>query len=326
MARRLSLDDKLAAVRALRTQPPSAEVTAELEKALRDRSNIIVAAAAAIVGEQNLSAFTRELTAAFDHFLVDPQKDDKLCRAKIAIIQALDRLEHMDTEVFHKAARHVQFEPVWGGQVDTAVPLRSAALFAIARIGTASDLPLVVDLLADPEKDVRITAAQALGAFGTTAAGLVLRLKARVGDSDPEVLSECLSGLLSVDAGENFPFLCEFLDVGNPARCEAAALALGKSRLPEALEALKSCLDRLFSGELRDQVLLAISMLRQPGAVDYLLELVASQPEAAAAAALSALKIHAHDPRVRERIAGVVEKRGIRSLRDRFEREFRADG
>lgn len=326
MAKRLSLDDKLAAIRALRTQPPSADSAAELKRGLNDRSNLIVAAAAAIVGEHNLQVLAGELTAAFDRFLVDPQKDDKLCRAKIAIIQALDRLEHMEPEVFHKAARHVQFEPVWNGQVDAAAPLRSAALVAIARIGTARDLPLLVDSLADPERDVRITAAQVLAAFGTEAAGLVLRFKSRIGDSDPEVLSECLSGLLSVDAREYLPLVSDFLDVENPDRCEAAVLALGKSRLPEALDVLKSCWDRCFSAELGEQILLAISLLRQPAAIDYLLELVASQPGHVAGSALSALKIHSHDPRLRERIAGVVKQRAIRSLQDQFEREFRIEG
>jgi HEAT repeat protein len=325
VAHRLSLDDKLAAIKALRKQPPSSEVEAQLNRGLKDRSNLLVATAAAVVGEQNVRSLAGELTAAFERFLVDPVKDDKLCRAKIAIVQALDRLEHVEPDVFHKAARHVQLEPVWGGQVDTAAPLRSAALVALARIGSSSDLPLVVDSLADPEKDVRITSAQVLGSFGTTAAGLVLRLKVRVGDRDPEVLSECLSGLLSVDARDNFPLVAEFLDVTDPSRCEAAVLALGKSRLPEALEALKSCWNRCVSDELQDQIFLAISMLRQPGAIDYLLGMVASESEPAAGAALSALKIHSHDPRLRERIAGVVKDRKLRRLQDQFEREFRLE-
>ncbi len=119
-------------------QPASDEHAAELQRALKDRSNLVVAAAAAVVGERKLNALAGELTAAFERFLVNPEKDDKLCRAKIAIIQALDRLEHLEPEIFYKAARHVQFEPVWNGQVDSAVPLRSAGLVAIARIGTGA--------------------------------------------------------------------------------------------------------------------------------------------------------------------------------------------
>jgi len=325
MANRLSLDEKLAAIRGLRTQAPSSEHEAELRRGLKDRSNLVVAAAAAIVGEQSLAGLSAELESAFERFLVNPQKDDKLCRAKIAIIQALDRLEHSQPEVFQKAARHVQLEPVWGGQADSAAPLRAAALVALARIGTSRDLPLLVDSMADPEREVRIAAAQALACFGTESTGLVLRLKARLGDADPEVLSECLSGLLSVDPSENLPFVAEFLDSGGPTRCEAAVLALGKSRLPGAFDALKSCWIRRAYSALDDQILLAIAMLRLPAAIDYLLERVASDSERVADAALAALRIHSHDPRLRERIAGLVQKRGIRSLQDRFDRDFRSD-
>ena len=133
MAARSSLDDKLAAIRSLRGQVLTPEHKAELLKRLGDRSNLIVAAAAGIVGENALLDLAPELEAAFDRFLINPLKDDKLCRAKIAVIQALDRMEYSRPDVFLKAARHVQFEPVWGGSEDTAPPLRAAALIALAR-------------------------------------------------------------------------------------------------------------------------------------------------------------------------------------------------
>ena len=207
-------------------------------------------------------------------------------------------MEHQDPDVFQKAASHVQLEPVWGGTEDSAPPLRAAAVVALARVEGSGSLPLLVDAMADPAKDVRIAAAVALGAVGTEGAGLVLRLKVRVGDSDPDVLSECLGGLLTVDPKENLPLVTEFLEPSNPAACEAAALALGRSRLPEALDPLKECWQRSHSAELRQQVLLAIAILRRPAATDYLMELVASESEPTAIAALSALRIYKDDPRL----------------------------
>src|SRR3954463_6573230 len=112
-------------------------------------------------------------------------------------------MEHQKPDVFVRAVRHVQFEPVWGGTEDSAPPLRAAAVVALARAEGSSSLPLLVDALADPAKDVRVAAALALGAVGTESAGLVLRLKVRVGDKDPDVLSECLGALLTVNPGEN---------------------------------------------------------------------------------------------------------------------------
>ena len=56
--------------------------------------------------------------------------------------------------------------------------------------------------------------------------------EARAEDADADVLSECLSGLLLLAPEENLDFVCDFLDPTNAARCEAAAIALGKTRLP----------------------------------------------------------------------------------------------
>ena len=53
-------------------------------------------------------------------------------------------------------------------------------------------------------------------------------------------------------------------------------------------------------------------MLRQSEAVDFLVNLVASGDEKAALASLWVLKIHAHDPRIKERIAEVIEERNFR--------------
>jgi HEAT repeat protein len=322
MARRASLDDKLAALRELRGRPLDAAEVAGLRKRLGDRSNLVVAAAAAIAGENSLIELSKDLEAAFDRFLVDPLKDDKLCRAKIAIVQALDGIEHRGTDVFLRAARYVQLEPVWGGSEDSAPPLRAAAVVALARAEGAGCLPLLVDALADPARDVRLAAATALGAVGTEGAGLVLRLKVRVGDEDPDVLSECLGGLLAVDPGENLALVGGLLEPMDPARCEAAALALGRSRLPGALGPLRECWPRCHSPGLTQQVLLAIAILRRPDATDYLKGLVASEPEPTAIAALSALRIFKGDPRLREQIAEVVRGRGSPKLRACFDRDL----
>jgi HEAT repeat protein len=201
----------------------------------------------------------------------------------------------------------------------------AAALVALARVEGPGSLPLLADALADPAKEVRIAAALALGAVGTQSAGLVLRLKVRIGDRDPDVLSECLGAFLTVNPKEALAIVTEFLEPSNDAACEAAALALGKSRLPEALDPLKGCWERSHSPELRQQILLAIAMLRRPAAIEYLKGLVASETESTVIAALSALAIHKHDPRLREQIAELVRERGSPALQARFDRDFRPD-
>jgi HEAT repeat protein len=324
MAKRLSVDDKLSAVRRLREQPPSPQVVSELRSFLRDKSNLIVAAAAAIVAEQNHAALSVELEAAFEQCMVDPLATDKLCRGKIAVVQALDKLEHEETALFLRAARQVQFEPVWGGSEDTAAPLRAAAIMALLRLDYHGLLPLLVDSLVDPQKDVRNAAAQALGHHGSEPARLLLRLKARVGDKDPEVISECLSGLLTGSPKEALPFVSEFLDSADASVQEAAILALGRSRLPEAFDLLKACRQSHPIG-LNEEIFLAMAMLRLPVATDFLLEIVATDGEKSASEALSAILIYRYDPVLRQRIAEAVQKSGSRALKAKLERASGSD-
>lgn len=322
MAKRASLDDKLAAVRRLRDRDPSPEMTAELRKALEDRSNLVVAAAAAIAGDRRLTELAPALEDAFHRFMDEPEKTDKLCRAKLAVIQALDKMEQGTEEVFLQAARHVQFEPVWGGSEDSAAPLRAAAIIALARIDADGMLARFVEGLADPGKEVRMAAAQALGYQGGKTASLLLRLKALLGDKEPEVLLECFSGLLSCDMEENLPIVRAYLNVADIPLREAAILALSRTKSPLAFEALKASWENRPPLELRETLLLGLAMLRIPAAADFLFELVASGSEQDALDALSALKIQAHDPRTRERIAEVIQRRNAPALRARFEKDF----
>ena len=229
----------------------------------------------------------------------------------------------------------IQPEPVWEGLEDAAVALRASALLALARIDAPGLLTLLVDRLndperriskepADPERVVRIAAAQAIGYEGSEAAGLLLRLKARVGDRDPDVISECLHGLLTISHQANLDFVASFLDPHSEARCEAAVMALGRSRLPEALEPLEACWRRAASPPLQEAILLAFAMLRAPQAIDRLLDIVAGENSSHARMALSALKIHRHDAKLTDRIAGVVATRD-RALQRQFDRDFRTD-
>ena len=118
MAKRLSVDEKLSAVRQLRDRPSSPALTSELRSSLGDKSNLIVAAAAAIVSDQNHNDLPPNWRRP-SIVALWTLKNDKLCRGKIAVIQALDKLEHERTDIFLRAAKHVQLEPVWGGSEDT---------------------------------------------------------------------------------------------------------------------------------------------------------------------------------------------------------------
>ncbi len=322
MPARESLDDKLASLRSLRGQTISIEQKTGLRKRIGDRSNLVVAAAAAIAGENTLAELAKDLEAAFNRFLVNPVKDDKLCRAKIAIVQALDRMEHPDPDVFRKASRHVQLEPVWGGVEDSASPLRAAALVSLRGSRVHSPCQPWRTPWPTPPETSGSGRPWRSGPSGRRGAGLILRLKVRLGDRDPDVLSECLGALLAVEPRTNLLLVSEFLKPADEAACEAAAMALGRSRLAEAFAPLRDCWERAHSSELKHHLLLCLAILRRPVALDFLADLVASGPVPDAIAALSALKIYKNDPRLRNRIAELVEGRESERFRAEFDRAF----
>jgi HEAT repeat protein len=324
MAKPRSSEAKLARLRELRGQPPSPQLLQELRSALRDSSNHVAAEAAEVAGEARLTDLAPNLVETFERFLDNPAKKDKLCRAKIAIAQALNKMEFTDEGFYLRAARYVQLEPAWGGSHDTAVPVRVACAFGLVRIRYRHFLHVLVDLLTDPDKAARVGAVQALAYSGAEAAGLLLRLKVRLGDPEPDVISECFGGVLELLPVQGISFVAEFLTSADEAIQEAALLALGSSRRPEAFQVLKSFAEE-HSGELQEVALVALALLRLPAATDYLLTLVSDQSRAAATAALGALAVYRHDPRVRERAAAAVAKNGDAALRALFEKRFPAN-
>jgi HEAT repeat protein len=323
MAKPRSTEAKLAKLRSLRSVPTSPDLVKELRAALGDASNLVVAEAAEIASKGRVADLAPDLVQVFDRFLENPEKTDKLCRAKTAIAEALNELDYSEEDFFWRGARCVQLEPAWGGSRDAAALLRVACALGLVRTRARGVVALLVDLLCDSEKPARIGAAQALAYSGTEAAALLLRLKARMGDKEAEVISECFTGLLKLTPEEGVAFVAEFLDSPDSDIQESAILALGDSRRREAFEVLKSFWEKQVDSRVQEAVLMALALLRLAPATDFLLDLVAGEREPVARAAISALALHRYDERLRERITAVIEKTANKNLRTHFEDRFR---
>ncbi|MCU0521651.1 MAG: hypothetical protein MUF84_13280, partial [Anaerolineae bacterium] len=131
MGRSQRLEDQLAALTALRSEPTSQETRAALRKALALRNSPAVARAADFVGEFLLSELEPDLAQTFERLMVNPTKTDPGCAAKTAIVEALYRLEAYRPETYLAGIGHVQMEPVWGGREDTAAKLRGMSALGL---------------------------------------------------------------------------------------------------------------------------------------------------------------------------------------------------
>ena len=141
-------DRELAMIEAMSGQQLDAKAVEIIRKALGHANNYIVSKAARLVSDNKLVKLLPEVLAAYDRFFHDPSKSDPQCWAKNQLIQALVALECRDAQVYLRGLNHIQEEPVWGGQSDTAAALRGACTQALVDCSEIKNDELLVILLA----------------------------------------------------------------------------------------------------------------------------------------------------------------------------------
>jgi hypothetical protein len=275
-----SFEDQLAALDELRHQPPEGALE-PLRKALTHRNNYVVAKAADVVRELALAELVPELLVAFDRFFTDPVKSDPQCWAKNALSRALATFEYHDAAVFIRGIRHIQLEPVWGGHSDTAGTLRGTCALALVQCRSLSETDLLnflIELFSDKDKSVRVEAVRAIEQVGSSSAALLLRLRAILDADEPEVLGACFSGIMHIEGRSALSWVSRFLAAGDDIAAEAA-LAIAADRSPEAFSALhkRFLQDPQPDPWFRSVLLSAISLTRQPEALDFLLDLIRTE-------------------------------------------------
>lgn len=301
-ARRASVDDELARLRA----DPDAQA---LETALASKHARVVAAAAGLIKARTLDGHAGALQQAYARFLADPVKRDPGCRAKLAVLEALDFTETRDEDPFVAATSLVQLEAAWGPPVDTAAPCRARAILALSRLGHADVVVLGGLLLADPEVTVRSAAADALAHSGVRHAAGVLLHKLAVGDEDPLVLLACMSGVLTLAPEVALRRLVPLLTGADTQARELAALCLGQSTRPDAAEALLTAAGECVLAQERGVLLSALGLHRSDRALEALVGFITSGSETDAKAAVRALAPRRFEPSLRARVQQAVDER-----------------
>jgi HEAT repeat protein len=305
---KLQFEQKVAALEALRQAPAEARIDS-LRKALANKNNFIAAKAADLIREFNLQELTPDLLKAFNRFFENAEKSDPQCWAKNAISRTLAAFELQEPEIFLRGMRHIQLEPVWGGQSDTAGTLRATCALALVqcrRLPESDVLAHLVDLLADKDKTVRAEVVRAIDQMGSSAASLLLRLRATLANDEPEVLGACYSGVLHIDGVVAIPWVAGFLSTADEAAGEAAWAIAGTHAL-EALEPLRHALENSRDPWFRSVLLSAIALIRQEPAINFLLELVKSE-SLNAEAAIEAIMRSAPSEEVMQRLKDLTSE------------------
>jgi len=295
-------EDRLAELKQLRTCSAE-EAEPVLRKALADKSNLVVAEAARISTDLRRSDLIPDLVAALARLFENPVKSDPKCWGKTALVKALTVLEYSESAPFLRSVSHVQMEPVWADQEDSAMHLRAHALLALVQCSDLSRTEVfrhVVDALADESDTVRIEAVRTLEQMNGDEAGLLLRLKAYAGDGRSAVTGQVFDSLLALEREKSVKFVAQFLESEDPEVRDEAALSLGASRLPIAVALL---IETWKNPQTRDAVLLrAVSSSRDETALSFLLDVVRNGISRDSAAALEALALHKDSPEIQARV------------------------
>lgn len=257
-----------------------------LEKLITSKSNLVIAGVARCAAKLQHHELINPMLMAFDRLMINPLKSDKQCHGKLAIIQALLDLEHQDSDVYLKAAQHVQMEPVYGGRADSAPRLRGLAGIALTRCMYPEVYFVLGELLMDSESETRSLAAQALSAQGDERAELLLRARVMMKESNPSNYGDYFKSLLQINKERSFPLVSSFLSSDDMDIWQEAVMALGESREADAFESLSEQWDLAVQSEQKKVLILAISLLRSDESLQFLCRIfqIGNQSELEAAA------------------------------------------
>jgi hypothetical protein len=302
--------------------PPEREARSEpLAAALAHKHYRVVAKAARLAADALLYDLVPALLVAYPRFLDKPLKTDPNCFAKKAIARALVALDCDDVEFFLAGLHLKQPEPVWGGTADTAADVRGSCAMGLVASGSPRALVAIAALFYDAEADARLGAVRAAACGNPREAELLLRSKILAGDAEPAIVGECFSALLSVAPEESLAFVAPYLAHADDALRELAALALGESRAPGALELLKSAWNEVVVADtFRSALISAAAAHRSEAAFDWLLAIAAEARLPVAEQVVEALAPYKHNARLAQRLAAVLVERGDRELEASFKK------
>lgn len=310
MPNRLTVDERLIQLRELARLEDHSKILAAVIQSLADKSNLIVAQGAKIAYDLELRGTETALVAAWNRLIKHPEpiKADKGCHAKAAIIQALGQFDYDNPDLYLEGLGYEQEEPAWQKPEDTAENVRAGCAFALARsrsLRIVDKLNAFVDYLLSDQRADRLNACQAIADTGHESAIPLLRMKLLQGSDFPDVLGNCMSGLLCLNAKSSIPLVATFLEHVNEQVIAEAAVALGTCGLPEAVNLLIARYQRASSDDLRRSVLISIGLSRDAVATDFLISQLTT--DAPIDAVLQALKPACLYDETRRKVRQILE-------------------
>ncbi|MFP6581377.1 MAG: hypothetical protein VCD00_02340 [Candidatus Hydrogenedentota bacterium] len=268
-----------------------------------------------------------DLEKAFFRFMGNPVKTDPMCAAKHPILESLTKLGAANSDLFLKAARHQQWEPMWGKPEDTAATVRALGGRGLASMRYPEAMLILGELLLDREIETRRITVDTFIELGGNDAEVLLRVGALLDPmpgkeekAPPEsIVAECLSGLMRVSPDRSIEFVAGFLD-RSLEEMNGAALAIGESRHLGALPILEKHWRTVNDPRVQSALLLPIALTRNEAALKFLGGVLRDADTPVALAAIDAIELFASDlealDHIQECASGREEESIVNALRN----------
>ncbi|MCL2372758.1 MAG: hypothetical protein FWC78_05080 [Defluviitaleaceae bacterium] len=250
---------------------------------------------------------TPALVGLYEWLDADPRKRDNGCDVRISIAEAfVENPSPLAVGIMRKAVCTVHVVRVGLGPEDVAIPLRAAAVLALAAVDPDCLYQLAM-LLFDKAPDVptsdpayakaavRKAAAKALSVLGDPGGLPLLAVKLNFPAGEvPDVLAECLEAFIFMRPAYLMEVVQPYLEGDDDFLCAITALSLAETFGPKMLPLLQSTLDRVQS-EAKEAITVAISATRCDAARQLLLELLESNNPFLRRGAVKGLKTYLDD-------------------------------
>ena len=315
------LEAQLEQLEQLRQGQAGDELRNELRLAFASGAALIVSRAAVICREEQLTDLGLDMEKSWSRFRNPPAKFDKGCKAKTALAETMVELDIDCIELYLQGIHLRQPEAVWGGTVDTAAELRAVCAGGLAQSVYPEAVVELAELLADPEPEARAGAVRALAQLDPWRVEPLLRFKLLSGDDNDKVTGDCCLALLQMSPESTLPFVSPLLENDNNQLAEAVALAMGESRLEQALEPLQQAWEGALDVGFRRTLLLSIAMLHSDSSREFLLELVERETLSMAKLVVNALAMYRHDDQLLKALQSIATTRAD-DLSETIKREF----
>ena len=299
-----------------------------VEDALHANSSLVVEQAAILVRERELKIEPAILVKAYEKFLVtaedaDQSIEDKNCRAKLPLVEALHCLQFDDPDFYSAGLLYVQWEPAWPESQETAGNLRGAHAFALVSSQQASPhetLMQLVALLFDRSVTARTHAAAAIGQLGHPGSAAVMKTAILQNTDCSEVLGECFRSLLRNDRS-SLNFIASYLEADELVIEAASTLTEFGSAAGVGLVIAKAS---LVSGELQEALFATLGISRHADSVKFLVESIGGKGDISkyAVKALAPKKFYPNIVRQLEAAVSAVDDKALWAV---FDKVFGSD-